>query len=492
MSNSMNLKTVGYGVLNGLSVTAPENIVISSGSAISVNGDYITAPSAELTAELPTVFPAKETGKLVSAEGRIQLTRIPFAPDKLSISAVAALAGRNHGITVVREDSNIVVPVLQVGTDYIEVDPGYKQVSVYVEYSYTTPRYDKVYITTDDTNGQNICKLVKGSHSAAPVKPMPNNYLLLLNSVYVNPYSLTDEGEYETKFTVQDDGQKANIYTDDNHEVYVNGMPMSKICPMYNDPPADPDENSLWFDAATESVKVYKKYGDFSYWLPLNNNSAKAIETKLWTETTCPMDLQSFTFSLPEETALCFAPGTNALTVVIDNKVLMSDQFEEIVDASKNPVSQGIGFRLHSPLNEASYVQAIVSHAAAQPNLAKVYQRSCTIRDTGDFTIVGSSSQVFSTSTNYAVGEHQLTVFVNGLRLTQSAFEEGTDLVDVSNGDLSGQFRVLTPLSSGSTVSYVIDKNVFSYSSFDGTVKQQISELESNMDAVLQTLNLNI
>jgi hypothetical protein len=491
MSNPMNLQTIGCGILSGFSVTAPSGVVVSSGSAIDVTGDYITAGSAELTPELPTVFPAKQTGLLVSTAGRIQLSRIPYAPDKLSIAAYAAGEGRGHGITVVREDSGIAVPVVAVGTDYVDVDPGLKQVSVYVEYSYTTARYDRVYVTTE--NGVKISKLVKGAHSAMPVKPVPNNYQLLLNSVLINPYSLTGPNNtYVTAKTVMDDARKANIYTSAEQEMFINGISVKDACTFYSDPPAEPKENDLWFDAAKESVKVYKKYDGMSYWLPLNNNSAKATEMKIWTEATCPVDLQSFLFSLPEEMNMCFTPGTNALTIVINNKVLMGDQFEELIDETKVPAMQGVGFRIHSPLDESSYVQAMVNHSAAQPNLAKVYQRSSIIRDTNDFTIIGSSTQIFNTGTNYSVGDHQLTVYVNGIRMTQAAFEEGTDLTAPVSGELSKQFKVLTPLSSGSTVSYVIDKNVFSYSSFDGTVKQQITDLEANMDAVLQALNLNM
>ena len=204
---------------------------------------------------------------------------------------------------------------------------------------------------------------------------------------------------------------------------------------------------------------------------------------------------------------------------LIDNYKEQIEIMSSITDGTY--VSTGNGFKLKRPLSKASYVEVTVTHVVRMKPARETFQRAAIFVKEGDITVTSGSNELFETSAVYSVGDDQLEVFVDGVRLSKglNEFVEvvdsltkeqkeklGTDTVDYiySNSDhrdsyyqeSSSHFRVKKYLSAGQTVSYRISKHVWSYDQLDKLISNiktyALQAYEQAIQAFEEVQNINV
>lgn len=184
-------------------------------------------------------------------------------------------------------------------------------------------------------------------------------------------------------------------------------------------------------------------------------------------------------------------------------------------------VSTGNGFRLKRELPRPCYVEVTVTHVVRMKPARETFQRAAIFVKEGDITVTTESDEIYETSAAYSVGDNQLEVFIDGVRLSkgnnefyevvdnlsESQKEElGTDTVDYiyDNSEYrdlyyqesSMHFRVKKKLSRGQTISYRISKHVWSYDQLDKLISNiktyAIQAYEKAMQAFEDVENINL
>lgn len=203
------------------------------------------------------------------------------------------------------------------------------------------------------------------------------------------------------------------------------------------------------------------------------------------------------------------------LIVKLDSVKALIESYEEQVNMLKSItdgtyVSTGNGFQLKEPLIHAAYVEVTVTHVVRMKPARETFQRAAIFIKEGDITVATNGTKMFSTDAVYAVGDDQLEVFVDGIRLSKGnqQFLEivdeltekektaiGSDMVEYhyNNEDhmknyrdrSSHTFKVTTDLRAGQTVSYRISKHVWSYDQLD----KLISNIRNYADTALENAN---
>ena len=282
---------------------------------------------------------------------------------------------------------------------------------------------------------------------------------------------------------------------------------------------------------------------------------------------------QYFFFHKEKDLEMLFCPGRQELSIIINQMMLHSDQFEEItvydlIDKSlPDTVMQaagtyygwntqalqeygkedneydnaGIGFKLIDPLDSGFnantqnyesldgsadiYVEAIVERRVCCSPAKRKFQRSATFiaEDTviADSEIVSTGIVTLKDDDYYRYNEHQLEVFINGIRLnTPAVFTETPELIEefgyylqstiegepdiihaplIEDKDYSGdqgyferkraavcrRFKVNRPINEGDLITYRISTNVYSYDHINNLLDDLEAKIECNLDTVL-------
>ena len=215
-----------------------------------------------------------------------------------------------------------------------------------------------------------------------------------------------------------------------------------------------------------------------------------------------------------EEIAIKYSTVQKSISI-LENEI---DVLDSIVNGTY--VSNGYGFRLKRPLTHAAYVEVTVTHIVRMKPVRETFQRAAIFVREGDITVVDPEDKLFETSAVYAVGNDQIEVYIDGIRLSkaQRQFYEvvdrltqeeeetlGTNYVNFKYGDnehkekyldrSSQHFRINRELKAGQIVSYRISKHVWSYDQLDALLKN-IEEYargayENAIDAVNKVNTLN-
>ena len=207
------------------------------------------------------------------------------------------------------------------------------------------------------------------------------------------------------------------------------------------------------------------------------------------------------------------------LGTLLDRITEYEEEIKDVLDelellhkiAEGNYVATGTGFSLARPLVRPSYVEAIVTHVVRMKPARETFQRAAIFIKEGDIVYSGNTASdpnvtdsttnpgtLFETSAAYSVGDDQLEVFVDGVRLYKqnginAQFFEVVDYEYSDSGTAtlmlnydynstshqssyrshsSQHFRVNIPLTAGQHVSYRISKHVWSYDQLDALLKR--------------------
>ena len=168
--------------------------------------------------------------------------------------------------------------------------------------------------------------------------------------------------------------------------------------------------------------------------------------------------------------------------------------YQEQVDAMTNIMSgnfsaTGIGFRLKQPLTHAAFVEVTVTHCVRMKPARETFQRASIFVREGTINVTNvGAQQLFATSEPYSIGDEQLEVFLDGLKLSRGGLdfteiiddlteaEKETVQVDYVDYDYSSSahydsyygrpsstFRISRNLVVGQKINYRISRYVWNY-----------------------------
>lgn len=477
------LRVAGHGIVEGFNMTAnlrDFTITVGKGMVINEAGEEIEVPPATFRPGDPESIAMTEEA-VPDAEGVFTLKFAPYSPTQYGFifynPPVDASYPAKEEFYITDVDTGSRVPALSILGQNVTVNAlNWSNRKLKVEYKYTRNRMDSIMLHKD---GQYLYQ--KGIMSTSPSHVDLEDYpdYKAIGLVYWQIDRTVTVQFYDTYRTFR------KVYVDKQNRLYLNGKLYKDSQEIYFVEPEAPQVNDLWYDHNTNQLMIWKEQnGDYG-WVIINDASSIPLrESKMWTIDTFPADAQTFLFE-EDELNLRYIPGTNALEVIIDNALLMRDQFEEIILPTDKPyMNNGIGFKLKDPLDRATFVQVTILHSIRSAPLRETFQRAA-IFVTENFTPynVLNTDNIFNTVTPFVVGEQQLEVFVDGKRL-----DRGTEFVELTNtltvatagdrGNMSSCFKVLTTLTSGQIITHKITRHVWSYDHLD----QMMHDIETKAD----------
>lgn len=485
------LRVAGYGIVEGFDLSADLNnftITVSEGIMIADNGEEVYVPSETFNVGPPEF--SIETEEIICPEDGILILK--YRPYSSNTYGYINYVPPNEGIAPNEEDLSLQdldtalrVPVIQVTDNKIYINQnswvGHK---IRITYKHANNRIDSIMLYKDGTY-----KYEKSIASTSPSHVELGDYI---HHFCIGIVSWKIDTSLSVDFFINHRSYRP-VYVDKNNNLYLNGELYIKSQFIYFIEPEDPKENDLWYDAETNTLYIWREYNGDWGWVPVNDFSTSAIrEHKVWTPENFPEDSQTFMFN-EDETNLFYVPDTNSLEIIIDNAPLMSDQFEEIVvENDKEYLSDGRGFKLKDPLDRATFVECIVHHNVKSKPLRETFQRAAIfIAENYEYYSLDNTNKIFRTISEYVIGEDQLEVFVDGIRLTEGIdfvemIDENTEATKNDRKKMSNLFKIKSTVNNGQLVTHKISKHVWSYDHLD----MMVNEIETKANNALKQCNL--
>ena len=480
------LRTAGWGLVEGFEMSADlQTFIVSVAQGMQINdlGEEIIVPATTFHAGAPESIDITEE-IIPDNEGNIKLKFCPYSPSKYGFIFYNPPTDKVYPIKEELYITDVLsgsrVPILSViGQDVVVNAINWAGRTLSVAYKYTRNRVDSIMLHKNGTY-----RYEKGIMSTSPshvdLKDYPD--YLAIGIVYWEIGRTVSVQFFDTYRTYR------KVFVDKQNRLYLNGKLYKEAQMIYFVEPEAPLVNDLWYDHKTNMLMIWKEQdGEFG-WHVINDCSTVPVrETKMWTPDKFPSDLQTFLFD-DDEINLKYIPGTNALEIVIDQSAVMNDQFEEIVLPGGKPyLSDGVGFKLKNPLDRATFVQVTVHHSVRSAPLRETFQRAA-IFVTENFIPYNmlNVNKVFITETPYTIGEQQLEIFLEGIRLQRGI--EFIEMVDSTTpatagdrGKMSSTFKVLSPIMSGEAVTHKVTRHIWSFDHID----MMVHEIERKADNAL-------
>lgn len=514
------LRLGGYGLCEGFDLSYDGNFGVTIGEGCLINhyGEEVMTPEYKIVFDAPPYETITET-VTVGEEGKIILKYAPYSPSLQGLIVLNA----EHSQDYEQDELQILEPASSVIAAYpIRIDGKTVTVSdrlvgqnVDIKYFYCDDRIDAIMIDEEAVfyyeQGINAT-----SPSAADID-LKGRFLIAFVHWII---SETIDVEF-----IIDDRTYRRVYVDHYNRLYLNGKFYKESKFIYFVEPENPEENDVWYDIDNNVLCVWEKTGGVWGWrimndftnVPLRSFRAWIPQTeeekatgKSITRKNFPADAQTFLFD-EDETNLRYIPGTNAIEIIIDQQLVMSDQFTEIIQpGTKEYLSSGIGFKLNEPLDRETVVQCIIHHTVKNAPLKNVFQRAAIFIDENFHAYSGTNTeQIFQTELPYVIGADQLEVFIDGSRLNKEDFSEMTNSRNIAtssdNDKTTLYFKVKKSLQEGQIVTYKISRYVWSYDQLNSMMEEieskanqgisdceklqmEITNLSGNMNDVLDSL----
>lgn len=371
---------------------------------------------------------------------------------------------------------------------------------VKVTYLYANDRIDGILLKKDGS--EYIYEI--GIISTSPTQQVIQDYLK--NGYYLIGFAYWHIGkEIDVQFITTDRNFRP-VFVDEDNNLYLNGVLYTGNKFIYFVEPEYPKENDLWYDTENEILYIWRPDENGEYeWKAINDLSRFSREYGYFSEDENPDDLQTFTFE--EKPNLRFVPGQNSLTIVIDQVLVMRDQFTELYEQSTyddNAVT-GYGFKLNNPLERPAIVEVYVDHSVNVKNQEKeLFLHTAGFIDSGSFSVTDENTTDFTCTGDYEINEKQLEVWLNGVRLIfpdqyceLTRDNETTTVEDYQT--LTNKFRVLVALKPEDIVSYKITRLMSTYDNLrvvtdalnekvDSAVKN-LDDTRLELDTVIDNVN---
>ena len=499
------LRIGGYGIVEGFNLT--DNLPVFSvnvgeGIYIGKEGYEMLVNPETIYAGEPKYFPITEI-VTVDPDGRISLKYTPYSPSGLGLIFYNPPGDDSYPIKeelfVKETNTESTIPILASMENIIYVNiENWAGKTVTVSYHYCDNRIDAILL--DGETGEYIYE-----KSVLSTSPSHIDYLQeYQDRYYLIGFAHWIIGRTITVEFITIDRTYRKVYVDKYNRLFLNGKLYKDVQIVHFTEPEKPEINDLWYDYKTNCLYIWREQDGYESWILINDISNVLMkEIKFWYPENFPEDKQTFLFT-EEEMNLYYQPKTNSLDIVIANVPLMQDQFEEVVVTDKiNYMSRGIGFKLKEPLDHEDVVQCIVHQNVRGGILQNIFQRAAIF--TNENYAIYSKENVdkkFKTDAPYTIGENQLEVFVDGIRLRRNAeFVEMKDEKDEvsqngsDNGSLSYYYKIITNLEENAEVTYKITKHIWNYDQVDLHMKNIEAKadeaIEKNADLQMQITELS-
>ncbi len=488
------LRLGGWGIVEGfdLSYDGNFNINIGDGVFIDKHGVEQLVPAYTMACEKPDPDWWEEITEnlVVDDNGHVVLKYCPYSPARLGIiyyDPLDILDGSRvtdgDRFSVVLTDTGNKLAVYSLVNNILSVDTRQAGKTVTVKYLYCNDKIDAILLDEDKHYHRDIGLL--STSPTANKLDLSEQYLIGLAHWIV--------GRTITVEFIINDRTYRKVFVDRNNILYLNGKPYVIPKFIYFSEPENPEENDVWYDSDSNALMVWQQKNGIWGWVVMNDFTNVPLRSvKFWyPDDNFPADAQTFLFE-DDELNLRYIPGINSIEVRIDNAIVMSDQFEEVVlEGTKPYLSSGIGFKLKDPLDRPTVVECVIHHVVKNAPLRNVFQRAAIfIYENYTTAINDGPNQVFQIYNEYpyTVGASQLEVFVDGVRLIKNLdFQEMKDAnaaaTDNDKGVSSLYFKVLVDLTAGQKVTYKISKYVWSYDQLNSMTE----EIEAKADTALLT-----
>ena len=498
------LRLGGWGLVEGFELTkdlSDYSINVSDGIMINEDGDEVNVDGTKIIAGPPTYRNITEE---VEADENGQIT-LQFPPYSNTYKHTIIYNPPNYTdfdqeeVTIVDAETELGLSLKDIkfiDENIIIVNTSYAGKKLRISYLYANDRIDGILLKKDGS--EYIYEM--GIISTSPSQQVIQDYLDA--GYYLIGFAYWFVGkEIDVQFITTDRSLRP-IYTDRNGIIYIYGKPFTGEKFIYFVEPEYPEENDLWYDVDNEILYIWRPDEDGNYsWTPVNDLSRFNREYGVFTEDEAPEDLQTFIFE--DKANLRFIPGHNQLTIVIDQVVIMRDQFEELSDDSTydEDACTGYGFRLKEPLERASRVEVYVDHSInTKGQKLELFPHITSFLNIQSLVVDDTSINKIQLESEYEIGNHQLELWLNGkyLRFQEEYAEMTKDFVDVSIdnlGELSDVCRIITPLQKGDVITYKVTRQMATYDNLrkvtdalNKKVDDAVEDLEQTKEELEETI----
>lgn len=476
------IRTGGKGITEGfnLTVVGEDTVKVSSGVLIDKDGkEYLFG--GEFVKILP-IEPVQQTlyRLEVNAQGEILLPSRPYSRKRKGyLDTSSYLATDMSEIVVRRSNSTAGASIIKIDGSILTVDAAtWAGRTVDVTFLYARNRMDKILFK--DGRITVVNGIISPSLTIADEQDYSNHTFIGTVETAIDTRTSLVVSERQR--------QSRPVFVDENNIAHINGY---EYRGLYFDKPDSPRVGDVYIDEVKGHVFSYV-VTDYGYdWRLVNRNyTIPVIRKRLYTKEEVPADRKRFLFNKQLEQDLFFQPGLGALTIIIDNVPLMSDQYSEIIETTGDE-EIGIGFELIEALDRDSYVEATINtYVEGFPY--KSYQRTATFtKESIEIQDVTNTDQIFDTAIDYYMNENQLELFVEGARLSPDVdFKEITnELMYSSDKQLSKKVRILKPLTAGQRITLKVSRNVYTYDHIADLLENTLEKIGSDYQEIGEIQN---
>ena len=378
-----------------------------------------------------------------------------------------------------------------VKADEIKLMPGFEGKRIIVRYKYANDRIDGIFLNKKSLEDGSIpvFRYEIGQETDTP---------LCHEDEYIIGYAYWHvDKAIDVEFITQDRSYR-QVYVDEKGDLYLMGEKYNGYKFIFfgskEEVTSRPLVNDLWYDTEENILKIWRAdiYTKEFAWFPVNDLARFNREIKIYEPSDNPEDLQTFIFEDSADKNLVFVPKRNQLTIIIDQIVLMQDQFEELYDENAGTFeASGYGFRLIEPLDEPRVVEVRVEHSAnTQSYTQDLFSKVAAFVSDGQLQIQSLNSKYHYLPEQYETGKCELELWLNGKRLLcgEDFFEarlnaDGTKEL-VAQGDISSLSSLVyidIPLSADDVICFKITRFMSTYSNFNASlepIKSRITEVD--------------
>ena len=377
-----------------------------------------------------------------------------------------------------------------IKADEIKLMPGFEGKRIIVRYKYANDRIDGIFLNKKSLEDDNVpvFRYEIGQETDTP---------LCHEDEYIIGYAYWHvDKAIDVEFITQDRSYR-QVYVDEKGDLYLMGEKYNGYKFIFfgtkEEVTGRPLVNDLWYDTDENILKIWRRGSDTNEfaWFPVNDLARFNREVKIYEPGDNPEDLQTFIFDNTADKNLVFVPNHNQLTVIIDQIVLMQDQFEELYDKKAGRFeASGYGFRLIEPLDEPRVVEVRVEHSAnTQSYTQDLFSKVAAFISDGELYRQELSSKYYTLPEKYETGKCELELWLNGRRLLcgedfyEARLNENNTKELVAKGDISSLSSLVyidIPVEDSDVISYKITRLMSTYSNFNASlepIKSSITEV---------------
>ena len=495
------LRIGGWGLVEGFELSrnlSDFTVHVTDGIIINEDGEEVRVD--EHTFQVgPPVYKELVEELTVGKEGLITLSYAPYSNiQKHTIiynpPEYSELSAEEFDIINLDTGSHLSVRDIRfIDENFCIVNNELAGARVRVSYLYANDRIDAIMLKKDGSEYIYEIGIISTSPSQEVIQDYLNKGYYLIGFAYWHIGK-----EVDVEFITVDRTYRP-IFVDEDNNLYLNGKLYTGHKFIYFIEPDNPLENDLWYDVENEILYIWRPNENGEYeWMPVNDLSRFQREYGVFTELENPDDLQTFTFDNKQN--LRFVPGQNQLTIVIDQVVIMKDQYDELSESSTydDNVVTGYGFKLKNPLERPSIVEVYVDHSVTTKGVhSELFNHIAAFTDMYDFLVTDPEVKDFTCKAEYENNNNQLEVFLNGIKLRKdaefielTAEGETTTIEDINK--LSDKFRILVELQNEDIVSYKITRFMATYDNLrvvTDTLNEKVEKAVSDLDTTKLEFN---